>query len=88
MLSWFTFLKLKELLAPENPNLQKFVNKIKKLYANLRSLNDFGLIISIKANKKGYVCVCFISKIGDATSTQIYFPIFVHALEWESRFMC
>ncbi len=27
-----------------------------------------------------------IFKIGDATSTQIYFSILAHALKWESRF--
>ncbi len=78
MLSWLPFLKLKGLLAAENPNFQKFVYLKNTLYANLRSLNDYGLIISIKANKKAYVCICFILKIGDATSTRIYFPISVH----------
>ncbi len=56
--------------------------KLKKnLFANLRSPNDYGLIISIKANKKAYVCVCFIFEIGGATSTWIYFPISVHTLK-------
>ncbi len=45
----------------------------------MRLLNDYGLIISIKTNKVAYVCVCFIFKIGDATSTRIYFPISVQA---------
>ncbi len=52
----------------------------KKLFANLKSLNDYGLIISIQSNKKAYVCVCFIFKIGNATSMRIYFPISMHAL--------
>ncbi len=37
MLSWLPFLKLKGLLAPENPNLQKLVN-LKKIICDLRSL--------------------------------------------------
>ncbi len=32
-------------------------------------------------NKIAYVCVCFIFKIGDATSMRIYFSISVHALK-------
>ncbi len=52
----------------------------------MRLLNDYGMIISIETNKKAYVCVCSIVKIGDATSTRIYFPILVRALKWESRF--
>ncbi len=58
------------------------IRALKKLYANMRSLNDYGLIISIKANKKAHVYICFISEIGDTTSMQIYFPILVHALKW------
>ncbi len=32
-------------------------------------------------NKKAYVYVCFIFKIGDATSTRIYFSILAYALK-------
>ncbi len=42
----------------------------------------------IKTNRKAYVCVCYIFKIGDATSTQICFPVSAHALKWESKFVC
>ncbi len=35
MLSWLPFLKLKELLAPENLNLQKIVN-LKIIYTPIR----------------------------------------------------
>ncbi len=31
----------------------------KNLYANLRLLNDYGLIIPIKTNKTAYVCLCY-----------------------------
>ncbi len=82
MSSWLPFLKLKGLLIFEISKLTK------NLFANLRLLNDCGLIISFKTNKKAYACICFIFKIGDATSSQIYLPILVHALKWESRFAC
>ncbi len=88
MSSWLPFLKLKGLLAPEIFKFTKIRKFQKNLFANLRLLNDYGLIISIKTNKKAYVCVCFIFKIGDATSMRIHFPILVHALKWESRFVC
>ncbi len=94
MLSSFPFLKLKGLLAPKISKFTKICKFQKKLYANLRLLNDYGLIISIQANKEACVCVCvcvcvcFIFKIGDATSTRIYFPILVHELKQESRFVC
>ncbi len=81
MSSWLPFLKLKRLLAPEIYKFTKICTFQKSLYANLRLLNDYGLIISIKTNKKAYVCVCFIRKIGDATSTRIYFPISVYTLK-------
>ncbi len=59
-----------------------------QIYENLWLLNDCGLLISIEMNKKAFVCVYFIFKIGDARNTQIYFPILVHALKWERRFAC
>ncbi len=68
MLIWLPFLKLKGLLAPEIFQFTKFRKFQTNLYENLRFLNDYGLIISIKTNKKAYVCVCFIFKTGDATS--------------------
>ncbi len=34
-------------------------------------------------DKKAYVCVCFIFKIGNARSTRIYFPISAYVLKWE-----
>ncbi len=88
MLSWLPFFKLKELLAPEISKFTKIRRFQKNLYANFGSLNDYELIISIKINKKVFVCLCFIFKIRDITSTQICFSISVHALKWESRFVC
>ncbi len=70
MSSWLPFLKLKGLLAPEITKFTNICKFQKNLYANLRLLNDYGLIISIKTNKKAHVCVFFIFKIGDATSTR------------------
>ncbi len=68
--------KLKWLLAHEISKFMKIRKFQKKLYANLRLLNVYELIIS-KTNKKAYVVVCSIFKIGDAISTQTYyFPIF------------
>ncbi len=61
--------KLKGLLA-----IRKFQ---KHLYANLRILNDYGLIMPIKTNEKAYMRVYFIFKIGDVTSMRIYFLISV-----------
>ncbi len=81
MSSWLAFLKLKGLLASEISKFTKICKFQKNLYANLRLLNDYGLIISIKTKKKAYVCVCFIFKIGDATSARIYFTILVHGLK-------
>ncbi len=69
MSSWLPFLKLKGLLAPEISKFTKIRKFQKNLYANLRLQNDYGLIMSIKMNKNAYVRVCFIFKIGDATST-------------------
>ncbi len=88
MSSWLPFLKLKGLLAPEICKFTKIRKFKKNLYVNLKLLNDYGMIISIKMNKKAYMCVYFIFKIRDATSTRICFPILVHALKWESRFAC
>ncbi len=85
MSSWFPFLKSKGYWLLKYPKIRKFQ---KNLFANLRLLNDYELIISIKMNKKAYMCVCFIFKIGDATSMRIYFSILVHTLKWESRFAC
>ncbi len=70
-------------------NIQIYENSqiSKKLYVNLRLLNDYRLIILIKMNKKAYMWVCFIFKIGDAISMRIYFPT-VHALKRKSRFAC
>ncbi len=50
----WSIVKIEGLLAPKYPNLPN------NLYANLRLLNDYGLIIPIKANKKARtrVCVC------------------------------
>ncbi len=79
MSSLLPFLKLKGLLAPKISKFTKICKFQKKLYANLRLLKDYGLVIPIKMNRKVYVCVCFIFKIGNAISTQIYFPISVHA---------
>ncbi len=42
-----------------------------------------GTVCLNRMKKKGYVCLRFISKIGNATSTQIYFPILVHVLKWK-----
>ncbi len=68
-------------------NIQIYENSqmSKRLYFNLRLLNDYGLIIPIKTNKKTYVSVCFILKTGDATSTRIYLPISVHTFFWNLR---
>ncbi len=67
------------------PGMSKFT-KIREfqtnVYANLRLLNDYGLIISIRTNKIAYVCVYFIFKIGDATRAWIYFPILARTLKW------
>ncbi len=52
MSSWLLFLKLKRLLAPEISKFTKIHKFQKHLYANLRLLNDYGLIISVKTNKK------------------------------------
>ncbi len=79
MSSWLPSLKLKGLLAP------KIFKFRKNLYVNLRLLKDYGLILSIMTNKKAYVCICFIFKIGGAASTRIYFPILVHALKCMNR---
>ncbi len=85
MPSWLPFWKLKGLLGPKISKFTKIREFQKNLFANLRLLlNDYGLIISIKTNRKAYLCVCFIFKIGDATSTLIYSPISVHALKWEN----
>ncbi len=65
--SWLPFLKLKGLLASEISKFTKMCIFQKNLFANLRLLNDNGLIISIKRTKK-LACVCFIFKIGDAAS--------------------
>ncbi len=81
VLSWLPFLKLKGLLTPEISKFTKICKFHNNLYANLKLLNDYGLIISIKTDKKAYVCMCFIFKIGDATSMQIYLPILVHLLK-------
>ncbi len=70
--------KLKGLLAPEISKFTKIHEFQKNVYAKLRLLSDYELIIPIKTNKKAYVCICFIFKIGDATSTRIYFPILLH----------
>ncbi len=90
MSSRLPFLKLKSLLAPKISKFTKTRKFQKKLYANWRLLNDYELIISIKTNKKGYVGVSCIFKIGDVTSTLIYFPISVHAhrngkVDWRAR---
>ncbi len=55
MLSWLSFLKLKELLAHGISRFTKICKFQKNLYANLRFLNNYGLIISVKTNKKAYV---------------------------------
>ncbi len=80
--------ELKRLLAPEISKFTKLCKFKKNVYANLKLLNDYGLIILNKPNKKAYAHVYFIFKIGDATSAQIYFPISEHALKWESKFTC
>ncbi len=80
MSSWLPFLKSKRLLAPEISEFTKIRKFQKNLYANLRLLNDYGLIISTKTNKQAYVCIRFIFKTEDATNIRIYFPILVHAL--------
>ncbi len=85
MSSWLPFLKLKGLLIPEISKFTKLRKFQKNVYANLRLLNDYGLIISIKMNKKAYVCVCSIFKIGNATSIQICLPILVQTQKWESK---
>ncbi len=67
--------------ASGSPEISKSttIHKFQKnLYASLRLLNDHGLIISIKMSKKADVCVCYIFKIGDVTSIQIYPPLLVH----------
>ncbi len=88
MSSWLPFLKLKGLLAPEIFKLTIIRKFQKNVFSNLRLLNNYGLIISIKTNEKAFMCVCFIFKIGDATSKRICFPILLRALKWESRFVC
>ncbi len=55
MSSWLPFLKLKGLLAPEISKFTKIRKFQTNFYANLRLLNDYGLIISIKTNEKVYV---------------------------------
>ncbi len=70
------------------PNFTKLRKFQKNLYANLKLLNYYGSIIPIKTNKKAYVRVCFIFKIGDTTRIQIHFPSLVHALKWERRIAC
>ncbi len=60
--------KLKGLLAPEISKFTKIRKFQKNLYANLKLLSDYGLIIPIKKDKEVYVCVVFIFKIGDASS--------------------
>ncbi len=78
--------KLKELLAPEISKFTKLIKLQKNLSANWKLLNDFRLIILIKTNKKAYERLCFIFKIGDATSTWIYFSILVHT--WNGKVAC
>ncbi len=46
--------KLKGLLAPEISKFMKIRKLQNNLYAKSRLLNDYGLIISIKTNKKAY----------------------------------
>ncbi len=60
MSSWLPFLKLKGLLAPEISKFTKIRKFQNNLIANLRLLNDYGLIISIKTNKKAYDFPCFV----------------------------
>ncbi len=66
---WVVILEIEGLPASEISKFTKICKFQKNSYANLRLLNDYGLIISIKTNKRAYVCVCFIFKIGDATNT-------------------
>ncbi len=88
MSSYLPFLELKGILALEISKFTKIRKFQKNLYANLRLLNDYGLIISSKRNKKVYMWVCFIFKIRDATSTRICFFILMRALKSESRSTC
>ncbi len=74
MSSWLPILKLKGLLTPEISKFTKIRKLQKKLYANLRLLNDYRLIISIKTNKKAYVCVCFIFKLETLQARESAFP--------------
>ncbi len=53
--------EIEGLLALEISKFTKICKFQKKLYAHLRLLNDCGLIISIKTNKKTYVCVYALS---------------------------
>ncbi len=57
MLSWLSFLKLKGQLAPKISKITKIRKFQKNLFVNLRLLNDYELMISIKTNKKSYVCI-------------------------------
>ncbi len=57
--------KIEGLLAAEIFKVTKIRKFQKNVYANLKLLNDYGLMILIRANKKAYVCVCSIFKIGD-----------------------
>ncbi len=71
----WAIVKIEGLLALEISKFMKICKFQKNLYASLRLLNDYGLIILIKTKKEAYVYVCCTFKIGDASSTLIYFPI-------------
>ncbi len=64
MSSWLPFLKLKELLlALETSKFTKICKFQKNLFANLRLLNDYGLIISIRRTKKLMCAYALSSKL-------------------------
>ncbi len=79
--------KLKGLLALEISKFTKICKFQKNLYANLKLLNDYGWIILIKTNKKAYVCVCFIFKIGDPQVRESAFPFY--CVRWNRKlYLC
>ncbi len=74
MSSWLSFLKLKGLLALEISKFTKICKFQKNVYTNLRLLNDYGLIIPIKTNKKLMRAYALSSKLETLQTRKSAFP--------------
>ncbi len=74
MSSWLPFVKLKALLALEIFKFTKICKFQKNLFASLRLLNDYGLIISIKTTEKLMCAYAVSSKLETLQARESTFP--------------